>query len=53
MPVAPGVDRDLLGEADEFVCVGGPWDPGVGECYIDFSQTTDDEVIKCLEQAAR
>jgi putative phosphoribosyl transferase len=55
VPVAPDRwTRDLRGEADEFVCVSAPrWYRSVGEWYRDFSQTTDDEVIKCLEQAAR
>jgi putative phosphoribosyl transferase len=55
VPVAPERwTRDLQGEADEFVCVRAPrWYRSVGEWYLDFSQTTDDEVIKCLEQAAR
>ena len=55
VPVAPERwTRDLQGEADEFVCVSVP-EPrrSVGEWYRDFSDTTDDEVIKCLEQAAR
>ena len=55
VPVAPERwTRDLQGEADEFVCVRAPrWYRSVGEWYRDFSQTTDDEVIRCLEQAAR
>jgi len=42
----------LAGAADEFVCVATP-DPffGVGQFYRDFSQTTDDEVIRCLDRA--
>jgi putative phosphoribosyl transferase len=55
VPVAPDRwTRDLRGEADEFVCVSSPrWYRSVGEWYRDFSQTTDDEVISCLERAAR
>jgi predicted phosphoribosyltransferase len=55
VPVAPERwTRDLQGEADEFVCVRAPrWYRSVGEWYQDFSQTTDDEVIKCLAQATR
>jgi putative phosphoribosyl transferase len=55
VPVAPERwTRDLRDEADEFVCVSAPrWYRSVGEWYRDFSQTTDDEVIHCLEQAAR
>jgi putative phosphoribosyl transferase len=51
VPVAP---RDwtqrLAGDADELVCVDTP-EPffGVGQFYADFSQTTDEEVIACLE----
>jgi putative phosphoribosyl transferase len=51
VPVAPRdwTDR-LAGDADEFVCVDTP-EPffGVGQFYADFSQTTDEEVIACLE----
>jgi putative phosphoribosyl transferase len=53
VPVAP---RDwtlrLAGDADELVCVDTP-EPffGVGQFYADFSQTTDEEVIACLEHA--
>jgi putative phosphoribosyl transferase len=55
VPVAPERwTKDLRGEADEFVCVSAPrWYRSVGEWYRDFSQTTDDEVIGCLERAAR
>ncbi len=51
VPVAPpGWDRRLDGDIDDFVCVGTP-EPffGVGQFYADFSQTSDDEVIKCLD----
>src|ERR1039458_7462019 len=52
VPVAPSdwTDR-LAGDADEFACVDTP-EPfyGVGQFYADFSQTTDDEVIACLER---
>ncbi len=54
VPVAP---RDwtarLAGAADEFVCVDTP-EPffGVGQFYADFAQTTDDEVIACLNGTA-
>ena len=51
VPVAPPdwTDR-LAGDADEFACVDTP-EPffGVGQFYADFSQTSDDEVIACLE----
>jgi putative phosphoribosyl transferase len=51
VPVAPpGWDRRLDGDIDDFVCVGTP-EPffGVGQFYADFSQTSDNEVIACLE----
>jgi putative phosphoribosyl transferase len=43
---------DLEREVDEAVCLTTP-EPffGVGQWYIDFSQTTDDEVIELLHQA--
>ena len=55
VPVAPERwTRELRGEADEFVCVSAPrWYRSVGEWYRDFTQTTDDEVIRCLARAAR
>jgi putative phosphoribosyl transferase len=53
VPVAPveWTDR-LAGTADEFVCVATP-EPfhAVGQFYIDFTQTTDDEVVLCLNEA--
>ncbi|MGP0107829.1 MAG: phosphoribosyltransferase family protein [Acidimicrobiales bacterium] len=52
VPVAPpDWTGRLAGDADEFVCVTTP-EPfrGVGQFYADFSQTSDDEVIACLEQ---
>jgi predicted phosphoribosyltransferase len=54
-PVAPERwTRELRGEADEFVCVSAPrWYRSVGEWYRDFTQTTDDEVIRCLAMARR
>jgi putative phosphoribosyl transferase len=54
VPVAPPdwTDR-LAGAADAFVCMATP-DPfyAVGQFYVDFTQTTDDEVIACLNEAA-
>ncbi|MGW4891887.1 phosphoribosyltransferase family protein [Kitasatospora sp. NPDC004240] len=53
VPVAP---RDwterLTGVADELVCVGTP-SPffAIGEFYADFSQTSDEEVLRCLAEA--
>jgi putative phosphoribosyl transferase len=54
VPVAPpGWEGGFRGEADELVCVGTPaWFGAIGQFYADFSQTTDDEVIACLGQAA-
>lgn len=53
VPVAPRDWTDRLGEeADELVCLHTPWDfYAVGQFYADFSQTDDDEVIACLEEA--
>ena len=51
VPVAPpDWTSRLAGIADTFVCVDTP-EPfyGVGQFYADFSQTTDDEVVACLE----
>ncbi|MGO8872831.1 MAG: phosphoribosyltransferase family protein [Acidimicrobiales bacterium] len=51
-PVAPpDWTRRLEGDADEFVCVDTP-EPffGVGQFYADFAQTTDEEVIDCLQR---
>jgi putative phosphoribosyl transferase len=55
VPVAPERwTRELRGEADEFVCVSAPrWYRSVGEWYRDFSQTTDEEVNRCLALARR
>jgi predicted phosphoribosyltransferase len=55
VPVAPERwTSDLSGEADEFVCVTTPrWYRSVGEWYHDFTQTSDEEVTRCLEAAAR
>jgi putative phosphoribosyl transferase len=52
VPVAsPDWTDRLAGDADEFACVDTP-EPffGVGQFYADFSQTSDDEVIGCLER---
>jgi putative phosphoribosyl transferase len=53
VPVAPDDwTRRLAGEADEFVAVETPWAfHAVGQFYRDFSQTTDDEVVRLLEAA--
>ncbi len=53
VPVAPpGTARRLVG-ADEVVCVTMPEHfTAVGTSYADFSQTTDDEVVRLLDEAA-
>ena len=44
----------LQGYADEVVCLEVPPDfSAVGEWYVHFDQTTDEEVVKCLENTAR
>jgi putative phosphoribosyl transferase len=55
VPTAPlSTCRDLEREVDEAVCVMTP-EPffGVGQWYIDFCQTSDEEVISLLHAAAR
>jgi putative phosphoribosyl transferase len=55
VPVAPpGWTHDLAGAADELICVATP-EPffGIGMWYRDFRQTTDDEVVACLDRAAK
>lgn len=54
VPVAPmGWQARARPDVDEFVCLASP-DPffAVGQFYADFSQTSDDEVVDCLERAA-
>jgi putative phosphoribosyl transferase len=54
VPTAPGSTcRELGLEVDEAVCVTTP-EPffGVGQWYVDFSQTTDGAVIDLLQAAA-
>jgi putative phosphoribosyl transferase len=53
VPTAPlPTCRELEREVDEAVCVMTP-EPffGVGQWYLDFSQTTDQEVIELLQEA--
>lgn len=54
VPVAPpGWTHRLGGAADEFIALETP--PGflaIGQFYADFSPTSDDEVVACLEMAA-
>ena len=54
VPVAPrGWQARIAGAADELICVDTPSDFfAIGQFYADFSQTTDDEVIACLQRAA-
>ena len=55
VPVAPPDWRGRLGKfADELVCLQTP-DPfyAVGQFYDNFTQTSDEEVVACLERAAR
>jgi putative phosphoribosyl transferase len=50
VPVAPvGWTTRMADAADQFVCVGTP-EPfrAIGRFYDDFTQTTDDEVVACL-----
>ncbi len=51
---APSTVRDLRHEADEFVAIITPEDfYGVGQWYVDFAPTTDEEVQDLLAAAAR
>ncbi|GAB3606537.1 hypothetical protein GCM10027413_19460 [Conyzicola nivalis] len=52
VPVAPlGWERKLADEADAFVVVSTPRDLwAVGRWYVDFAQTSDDEVIAALDR---
>ena len=54
VPVAPPGWTDRLGaDADELVCLETPeqfW--AIGQWYDDFSQTSDGEVVECLERRA-
>ncbi|MFZ0249409.1 MAG: phosphoribosyltransferase family protein [Acidimicrobiales bacterium] len=53
-PVAPQTSVDLLRDvADDLVFLATP-DPfyAVGQFYVDFSQTSDEEVVELLERAA-
>jgi putative phosphoribosyl transferase len=52
VPVAPrGWERDLVGVADEYICVASPGAfSSVGQFYSNFTQVTDDDVVACLNQ---
>jgi putative phosphoribosyl transferase len=54
VPVAPpDVAAALAADFDEVVCVETPWSLGaVGQWYVDFSPTSDDEVARTLAAAA-
>ena len=53
VPVAPpGWTEQIGGDADEFVCLDTPHRFfSIGQFYADFSQTSDAEVVACLERA--
>ena len=53
VPVAPPKWQSMLdGVADEFVCLETPASfYAVGQAYVDFSQTEDDDVVAILERA--
>jgi putative phosphoribosyl transferase len=54
VPVAPADTLEALSsEADEMVCLAAP-EPffAVGEHYEDFTQTTDEEVVRLLQRAS-
>ena len=55
VPVAPpGWESRMGPDADELVCVATPAHfYAIGEFYADFSQLTDDDVITCLDLAAK
>jgi putative phosphoribosyl transferase len=55
VPVAPsGWEARIGAEADELVCVETPADfYAIGTFYADFSQLTDDDVLNCLDEAAK
>ncbi|HLF40813.1 MAG TPA: phosphoribosyltransferase [Acidimicrobiia bacterium] len=54
VPVAPSGWTSRIGtDADELVCLHTPeLFFAIGQFYIDFSQTADEEVVACLDQAA-
>jgi putative phosphoribosyl transferase len=54
VPVAPhGIGSAFRGVADEVVVVDTPpWFAAIGQFYEDFTQTSDAEVLDCLDQAA-
>lgn len=52
-PLAPKDVEDRLGsDADEVIVVERPgWLHSIGQSYLDFAQTTDEEVAECLQRA--
>ena len=51
---APDTVRAVSSEVDELVCLETPPDfVAVGQYYLDFQQTSDDEVIELIERARR
>ena len=55
VPVAPERARhDLSGKVDEIVLLHSPETfYGIGQFYVDFTQVTDEEVVRCLDEAKR
>lgn len=55
VPVAPaGWTAQMAGAADEYVALGTPASfMAIGQFYEDFTQTSDDEVVACLDRVAR
>jgi putative phosphoribosyl transferase len=54
VPVCPAGSAELLPEADTFLTLESPQDfRAVGDHYLDFSQTSDDEVVRLLDEARR
>jgi putative phosphoribosyl transferase len=54
VPVAPPHAKELLPEADTFLALDTPQDfRAVGDHYLDFAQTSDDEVVRLLDDARR
>jgi len=53
VPVCPaGIEARFESVADDFVYVMQPdWFMGIGQFYVDFAQTSDDEVRACLAAA--
>jgi putative phosphoribosyl transferase len=51
---APQTARTLRAEVDEMVCLATPaWFGAVEQFYVDFRQTSDDEVVEVLRRGAR